>query len=116
MKKSKKYKPVKIESLEGYLKEIGVVVTTNYHPGEYKEIYDEDKSYKKDDILSITPGLYSPPSSRLYASLLSAMYAQELKQTRQEQKDKRKISKELIDLYLKEISEKIKKGKPDEEK
>lgn len=70
---------VKIQDLKDYLEEIGLSdITKLSNPGEYKELH-ETGDYKQDDILSITPGLQSPPYSRLYASLLSVKYTQEIK-------------------------------------
>jgi len=104
-----KNKTVKIQNFEDYLKEIGISDTSLLAtPSEYKELFSQG-DYKKDDIMSITPGLYSPPSSRLYASLLSLYLEQQRKKLNEEMTNKKTISKDFIDLFLKDIKENNKK-------
>lgn len=110
----KKYKVIEIQKLEDYFKELGIVVDSKVlHPGDYKDLFLEG-NYKKDDILSITPGLYSPANSRFYASLLSLFYEQQHKKIKKEKEKNKKLTKELIDLFVKDFHQGLKDKKNSE--
>lgn len=82
-KKYKKKNNLKIQALEEYFKEIGLSEAQRISKiaTDYSEL-STDKSYPQNDILSITPGIESPPASRLYAALLVVKYQQQMKETK----------------------------------
>jgi hypothetical protein len=103
-KKTKK-NTVRIQPLEEYLSSIGITdVSKLSNPAEYAEI-NVDRKCKQDDVLSITPGLQSPPYTRLYASLLAIKYEQDIKKLKEE------YLKPFENLNLKRTTKIFKKAK-----